>query len=254
MSVRLTDSAGLGRQAGELVVPDCKEVAFSTTTVQAVGTTDAANYNQVCVHIVTQGGSSTVNFQGSNDNTNWVAVPFLSIAATGTSAPATSTTSAGVIFYGPLPFRYFRLNVTGIASGTTAGVIEFKSVSSVPVSGVNVNSQTSTPTTSLTSSAASTNATSVKASAATVYSISAYNAGAALAYVKIYNKASAPTVGTDVPAHVLALPATSTGSIDCGALGIRLGTGLAFAITNLAADSDATAVAAAQIKLEISYV
>lgn len=102
--------------------------------------------------------------------------------------------------------------------------------------------------------AGSTNATSVRTTRAELVGWYVQNAAAAARFLKLYNKASAPTVGTDVPAHVLALPATSTGSIDCGALGIRLGTGLAFAITNLAADSDATAVAAAQIKLEISYV
>jgi hypothetical protein len=75
------------------------------------------------VHVVTQGGSSTVNFQGSNDNTNWVGVSLTGAAST--YASNASTTGAGVIFSGPLNYRYFRLNVTGIASGTTAGVIEF---------------------------------------------------------------------------------------------------------------------------------
>lgn len=100
-----------------------QEVAFTTTTVQAVGATDVGLYRSVSVHIVTQGTSSTVAFQGSNDNTNWVAVALAQPSNT-LSSPSTSTTATG-IFSGALAYRYFRLNVTGISAGTTAGVIEF---------------------------------------------------------------------------------------------------------------------------------
>ncbi len=100
-----------------------KEVTFTTTTVQAVASTDVSNYRTVSVHVIAQGTNSTVVFQGSNDNTNWVTVPlsFANVSAT----TATSTTSAGVLLTGTLNFRYFRLNVTGISAGTTSGVIEF---------------------------------------------------------------------------------------------------------------------------------
>lgn len=56
-------------------------------------------------------------------------------------------------------------------------------------------------------SAATTNATSVKTSGGTIYNIVASNTGAAAAYLKIYNKASAPTVGTDIPVHTCVIPA-----------------------------------------------
>jgi hypothetical protein len=39
----------------------------------------------------------------------------------------------------------------------------------------------------------------VKASAGQVYSLFVSNINAAVRYLKLYNKASAPTVGTDVP-------------------------------------------------------
>lgn len=104
-----------------------KEVSFTTSTVQAVASTDVSNYRWVSVHITSQGGSSTVNFQGSNDNSNWVTV-LLHTAGTSSSGGGLGnefdhTTSTG-IYYGPVNYRYFRLNVTGIASGTTAGVME----------------------------------------------------------------------------------------------------------------------------------
>lgn len=99
-------------------------VSFSTTTAQAVGTTDCANYRSVSVHITSQGTNSDVFFQGSNDNTHWVSIALAQPSNT-LSSPSTDTTSSGVIFSGPLSFRYFRLNVSGISAGTTAGVIEF---------------------------------------------------------------------------------------------------------------------------------
>lgn len=116
--------AGDSGQNALLVACARKEVSFTTTTVQAVASTDVSNYSWVSVHVVSQGGSSTITFQGSNDNTNWVQASLIRSSVT-SGAAVTSTTSASEIYSGPLPFRYFRLNVTGIASGTTAGVIEF---------------------------------------------------------------------------------------------------------------------------------
>ncbi len=91
--------------------------------MQAVASTDAANYTWVSVHVTTQGTSSTVTFQGSNDNTNWVSA-VLSLG-TYSSVGASSTTTANAFYHGPLTFRYFRLNVTGISAGTTAGTVVF---------------------------------------------------------------------------------------------------------------------------------
>jgi hypothetical protein len=111
-----------------------------------------------------------------------------------------------------------------------------------------------TPTPSNINSAATTNATSIKNGAGTVYSITASNTGAAPAYVKLYNKASAPTVGTDAPVLTMAIPASGTVNVSFGAQGHRLATGIAMAITNGAADSDTAAVAASQVKVLTSYI
>lgn len=104
-----------------------KEVSFSTTSAQAVASTEVSNYSYVSVHIVTQGTSSVIHFQASNDNTNWLDIALLSAASTGNTLAATQTGTgvAGTIYHGPLAYRYFRLNVTGITAGTTSGVIEF---------------------------------------------------------------------------------------------------------------------------------
>lgn len=115
--------AGDSGQNTQLIAGARKEVAFTTTTVQAVASTDVSNYRWVSLYITSQGTSSTVTFQGSNDNSNWVSVP-LSIEQS-TLSFTTSTTAANQIWSGPLRYRYFRLNVTGISAGTTAGTIQF---------------------------------------------------------------------------------------------------------------------------------
>ena len=112
-----------------------------------------------------------------------------------------------------------------------------------------------TPTPSVTNSAASTNSTNVKGSAGTLFGLVATNNGAAAMFVKLYNKATAPTVGTDTPILVLSIPANGVPlSLNFGTLGHRFSTGIGFAMTNLIADSDTTAIAAGQCKLVLDYI
>jgi len=103
-------------------------------------------------------------------------------------------------------------------------------------------------------SAATTNATSVKASSGVLVSVQVSNINAAARFLKLYNKASAPTVGTDVPVLTIPIPAGSVVSPAINANGVTFATGIAFAITAAAADSDTTVVAANEIKVAISYL
>ena len=99
----------------------------------------------------------------------------------------------------------------------------------------------------LLSSAATTNATLIKASAGRLFLIIGRNNVASIRYLKFYNKASAPTVGTDVPVLTIALDASSRFEIDLNPYGQFFTTGIAFAITGAVADNDTTAIAAADI-------
>jgi hypothetical protein len=104
-------------------------------------------------------------------------------------------------------------------------------------------------------SAASTNATSVKGSAGQVYGIVATNINAAVRYLKLYNKASSPTVGTDTPVMTIPIPGNTAGAgivIDIPQ-GLAFATGIAAAITTGVADSDTGAVAANEIVVSILY-
>jgi hypothetical protein len=104
-------------------------------------------------------------------------------------------------------------------------------------------------------SAASTNATSLKGSAGTIYGIQVYNNSTTTnAYLKIYNKASAPTVGTDTPIKTIMIPFGGGSNVPIPDVGIALGTGIAFAITGGMAVSDTTAVAVTQVAVNIDYV
>lgn len=102
-------------------------------------------------------------------------------------------------------------------------------------------------------SAASTNATSVKASAAELGFIFAYNANAAVRYLKFYDKASAPTVGTDTPVATLPIPSGGGGFMLNIPDGAAFPTGLAYALTTGIADADTGAVAADEISLWLGY-
>jgi hypothetical protein len=104
-------------------------------------------------------------------------------------------------------------------------------------------------------SAATTNATSLKASAGTIGSIICGNTGA-VAFLKLYNKASAPTVGTDTPLHTICIPGNSAGAGFSYPIpaGLSFSTGLAFAVTGAMAVADTTAVALNQVCVSIGYL
>lgn len=109
----------------------------------------------------------------------------------------------------------------------------------------NVPTATGGPTVARIKAAASTNATSVKASAGQIYGWAFYNNTTTAKYVKIYNKASAPTVGTDTPAFTIIVPGgtAAAGTNVEFSNGIPLGTGVAYAITGLITDTDTTSTA-----------
>jgi hypothetical protein len=104
-------------------------------------------------------------------------------------------------------------------------------------------------------SAATTNAQSVKASAGQLYNIIAISTVATIKYLKFYNKASAPTVGTDTPIMTIPIPGNTAGAglTIPFPVGINFSTGIAIAITGAVTDADTTAVAANDIILTLVY-
>jgi len=82
--------------------------------------------------------------------------------------------------------------------------------------------------------------------------------GSAPAYLKIYDKATAPTCGTDTPIATLIIPAASTaanggGSNVAYAGGLQVQLGLGICVVTGIADSDNTSVAASTFIVNINY-
>jgi hypothetical protein len=101
-------------------------------------------------------------------------------------------------------------------------------------------------------SAATTNATFIKASAGQVYGYSVYNANAAVRFVKLFNKASAPTLGTDVPTRTIGIPPGAQVA-ETFENGISFATGIAIATTTGIADLDVAAVALSDLSINVDY-
>lgn len=144
-----------------------------------------------------------------------------------------------------------------IQGGTLAAVTTVTTVSSVgSVSLVGSVTSAGTPLTPATpffvNSLATTNGALILTGTSGLQAFFASNIGATVAFVKLYNKATAPVVGTDVPEMVITVPATGQVEISPGFNGYRFVLGLGIAITGLAADTDTTAVAAGQVKVKLS--
>lgn len=108
--------------------------------------------------------------------------------------------------------------------------------------------------TSKINSAATTNATLLKGGPARLLTVVVNNINAAARFLKLYDKATAPVVGTDVPALTIPIPAGAVVSVCLGDRGVDFTLGLGIAITALGTDADATVVAANEIKAVIAFV
>lgn len=103
--------------------------------------------------------------------------------------------------------------------------------------------------------AATTNSTNVKNAPGVLTEITVYNNATAMAYLKLYNSASAPTCGSGTPVGRYLIPGGSNGagSNVTLSLGKAFSTGISFCITGAIGDADTTAVAANQYIVNMTY-
>lgn len=142
----------------------------------------------------------------------------------------------------------------GIAAGQAIPVIVVTAPTTTVTGTVTANEGTLVnPSVLFRSSTADTNLVSVKGTAGTLYGVSVNNTNAAARYLKIYNKASAPVLATDIPVLVIPIPAGGTATQDFS-VGLRFSLGIAMALTTGAADTDTGAVAAGEHKVALSYI
>lgn len=92
----------------------------------------------------------------------------------------------------------------------------------------------------------------VKASAGQVFGWYIYNNATSTRYVKIYNKATAPTVGTDVPVLTLGIPAGGAANVEY-ANGMALALGIGIAATTGVADANTGAPAANDVVVNLMW-
>lgn len=176
------------------------------------------------------------------------------------ATPPASNTNAVVQYISVQDYAELTAEITAGRGQTTAGQALGVAVVSMPTTTVtgtvtaNLGSTPASATTYILNSTATTNASSVKNAAGSLFSITVSNINAAARFLKIYNKASAPTVGTDIPSVTIPIPANSALSLNFGTYGLRLTTGIALAITGAATDADTTAVAAGDVKVNIAYI
>lgn len=190
--------------------------------------------------------------------TNWTAVGAVAIYG---GTPVTSVSNQSVMnaynVYAPgaeglrvrsTAYTSGTMNVRAIPVSMMQEVISSVAGGSMNVIGIVSNGTGGLATVNrLLSAAASVNATVAKASAGRIYKILGYNAAASLRYLKLYNKATAPTVGTDTPVVTIPLSPSLGFNIDLGLYGEYFSAGISYGLTTGVADNDTGALTAADI-------
>lgn len=100
-----------------------------------------------------------------------------------------------------------------------------------------------------------TNANNIKTSGGNLYSIIAIGLTSNVRYLKLYNKATAPTVGTDIPIMTIPIPANTQGAGVAipFSMGVNFSAGIGIAITSGAGDTDTGAVLANDVIVNLTF-
>ena len=223
------------------------------------------------------GTFSTVNctFEGSLEatgDTNWFGLQAVRTNAN-TIEKATGNLSAQPIYGWELSvnaLRRVRVRCTARTSGTQSWRLVQGTYATEPIPAAQVSATqpvsgtvtaTVTPPAPATpyflNSAATTNGALILTGTSSVHSLWATNEGASVAYLKLYNKATAPTVGTDIPEMTIPIPAAVSGvpgvaNPNMGFIPFRFALGLGIAITRNAIHTDTTAIGAGEVKVKLS--
>tara|TARA_R110000764_G_scaffold132189_1_gene220004 strand:+ start:1577 stop:2458 length:882 start_codon:yes stop_codon:yes gene_type:complete len=242
-----------GFQSLPIAIPLTDVAALNDDLLSAL---DVSQYKFISLQL-TGTWVGTVSFQGSNDGGTFF--PIVTSNPSGGQAIGESSTTENRLVKLPTIYKFVRIRVTSYTSGIVEGVAyghrdENSSGLIAAIGPVTLNAETTkkignvgiaqsgaTVTYQKFISATTTNATAVSSVPANIAILHMENSGDGVRYVKLYNKASAPVVGTDVPLITIGIPAVSSSSFTLPALvGIDFSIGISFAITLGAADTDAT--------------
>lgn len=264
------------------ITGDITAVQATISTPVAGGTVAGDVSRASNLMIFCTGTFSTVNctFEGSLEatgDTNWFGVQAVRSNAN-TIETTTGNLSAQPAYAWESSvnaLKRFRVRCTARTSGTQSwrfvqGTYATEPIPAAQVSGTQPVSGTVTATVAnatvlpavpatpyFLNSAATTNGALIITGTSNVSAFYATNEGASVAYVKLYNKATAPTVGTDVPEMIIPVPAAVGGvpgvaNPQIGFHGFRFALGLGIAITRNAIHTDTTAIGAGEVKVKLS--
>ena len=246
-------------------------LAMSSTVLSAVGDTYTFNSGEGSHGILqsTQFGSGTVILEGSVNGTTWSAISVISSNTIGASSDVASITASGMYnFDACAPKMRLRLSARtsgnfqfdialgkgvptarSVFIGNSATTVQGSSSAAALVVGMRSDNANQALTTvyRLPQSLATNNAAAIKTSACKLAKIIGYNASTSVRYLRIYNKSSAPTVGTDTPILIIPLAPSSNFEFNLADIGLHLTAGMSIAITGNAASNDNTAIAANDI-------
>ena len=105
------------------------------TTTSGTAATELTGYRTASVQVVSTGTAGTFIFEGSNDNTNFQAIPvFSQLILTGTPITAAITaTATNLIYVFPVNVRYIRLRIaTTITGGSIQAFSKFSQTNFTP--------------------------------------------------------------------------------------------------------------------------
>ena len=105
------------------------------TTTSGAAASDLTGYRTASVQVVSTGTAGTFIFEGSNDNTNFQAIPvFSQLILTGTPITAAITaTATNLIYVFPVNVRYIRLRIaTTITGGSIQAFSKFSQTNFTP--------------------------------------------------------------------------------------------------------------------------
>lgn len=231
-----------------------------TVALTAAGQSAAMNVgnSELSVYATLSGtyAGAVVAFETSRDGVTWF--PVVASRRDGSSAPTntfTPSTNGSHIWVIPCTATTMvRVRLTALTSGTlsvflmsTDELVTYPETVSNPKVGAGV------PFTL--QSVSGTNANLVKSGSGVLYNVAATNMVALGArYVKLYDKATVPVPGTDVPIMVIPLPPAGGHVLEnYGTVGLRFQNGIGVAITAGLLGLDVTAISAGDVYLMMNY-
>lgn len=240
-------------------VPDFTTPVMEFTAQSNSPDIDASGYGAGTLQIIQSGGTLVV--EGSNDGTTWTGITLSPVGSTGNSADTVSAVGAVGMWRFDASCKVLRVRAASVNSGQTVRALVNLVASSFSPRSIYINGMAGNLFTGvklavqatdsasqigsvyrLPSSAASTNAALVKSGATRALSVRAFNGSEAVAYLKLFNKSSAPVTGTDNPVITIPLPTGVAAEWNLLPYGLHFAAGLGIAITTGPADDDNTAL------------